>query len=172
MGFAERALIGESFDGEGADAAHINVVIGRKGGPVETAWATALATPRMGHTPFVAVLRPGLPVLPLTLFVNKATMGDGKHADLTQGAAQAGVASGVAAAVADGLIPAEEVHDLLLISAVWVNPEAESEEKVFENNRASAKGAIEAAVRGLPEIETVLEHRDSPYNPFYGEPPG
>ena len=34
--FAATALIGESFVGDGADAAHTNVVIGRKGGPVET----------------------------------------------------------------------------------------------------------------------------------------
>jgi len=35
--------IGESFIGEGAEAAHLNTVLGRKDGPVGTAWATALA---------------------------------------------------------------------------------------------------------------------------------
>ena len=50
-------LIGESFIGEGAEAAHINVVLGTRAGPVGTAWATALATPSAGHTPFVAVLQ-------------------------------------------------------------------------------------------------------------------
>lgn len=168
MSFAGHALIGESFIGDGANAAHINVVIGRRGGPVETAWTTALATPRMGHTPFVAVLQPGLPVLPLTLFVNKAAMESELHGNLTWGAAQAGVASGVAAAVAEGLIPSDEVHDLLLIAAVWVNPEAESEEEVFANNRDSARGAIEAAVNRLPAVEDVLARRDDPRNPFYG----
>ncbi len=44
-GFAT-TLIGESFAGEGPNAAHLNVVIGRKGGPVEMAWVTSLATPR------------------------------------------------------------------------------------------------------------------------------
>ena len=64
--------VGEGFAGTGADVAHVNTVLGRKGGPVETAWAVALATPRPGHLPFVAVLQPGLPVKPMTLFVNKA----------------------------------------------------------------------------------------------------
>ena len=50
--------IGESFVGDGVDAAHVNTVLGRYGGPVEAAWATALATPRPGHAAFVAVLRP------------------------------------------------------------------------------------------------------------------
>ena len=53
-------LIGESFIGEGAEAAHINTVLGDRDGAVGTAWATALATPRQGHTAFIAVLRPGL----------------------------------------------------------------------------------------------------------------
>jgi 5,6,7,8-tetrahydromethanopterin hydro-lyase len=57
-------LIGETFIGEAAEAAHINVVLGHRSGPVGIAWATALATPSAGHTPFVAVLRPGIPVNP------------------------------------------------------------------------------------------------------------
>ena len=167
MSLAERAIIGESFVGDGAEAAHVNVVVGRKGGPVETAWATALATPRMGHAPFVTVIRPNVPVLPLTLFVNKAAMQNEKHGNLTWGAAQAGVASGVAAAVAEGLIPADEAHNLLCIAAVWVNPDAGDEEAVFANNRTSARNAIEAAVRSTPGVEEMLEHRDAPANPFY-----
>ena len=71
--------IGECFAGDGVDAAHINTVLGRYGGPVEVAWATALATPRPGHAAFVAVLQPNLPVQPLTLFVNKATIAGERH---------------------------------------------------------------------------------------------
>src|SRR6185369_1656736 len=67
-------LIGESYVGEGAEAAHINTVLGDRDGPVGTAWATALATPRPGHAAFVVILQPNLPVKPLTLFVNKAPM--------------------------------------------------------------------------------------------------
>ena len=37
--------IGEAFVGEGAEAAHLNTVLGPRAGPVGTAWATALATP-------------------------------------------------------------------------------------------------------------------------------
>src|SRR5437660_417343 len=34
MAFAEQSLIGESFVGTGPNAAHTNIVLGRKGGPV------------------------------------------------------------------------------------------------------------------------------------------
>jgi 5,6,7,8-tetrahydromethanopterin hydro-lyase len=104
-------LIGESFIGEGAEAAHINGVLGHRSVPVGTAWATVLATPSAGHTPFVAVLRPGIPVQPLTLFVNKAAIAGDEHGTLTWGAAQAGVAGEVADTVADGIIAAAAADD-------------------------------------------------------------
>ena len=105
-------------------------MLGRKGGPVETAWATALATPRQGHVPFVVVVRPNYPVKPATLFVNKADVRGDRHAALTWGAAQAGVARGVLDAVTDGTIPPGDVDELLLIAAVWVDWAADDEEAV------------------------------------------
>jgi 5,6,7,8-tetrahydromethanopterin hydro-lyase len=165
--FAVRTLIGEGFAGSGQNAAHINTVLGRKGGPVETAWASALATPREGHVPFVVVLRPNLPVKPLTLFVNKASIDGDRHATLTWGAAQAGVAQGVLGAVADGIVPAPEVEDLLLIAAVWVDWAADDEETVYENNVQGTTDALASAVEGLPELDELLGLRDAPENPFF-----
>ena len=52
--------IGESYVGEGMEAAHVNTVLGERSGPVGVAWTTALATPTRGHAPFLAVIRPGL----------------------------------------------------------------------------------------------------------------
>src|ERR1700748_3814247 len=90
-----RVLIGESFVGEGGEAAH---------------------APRRGPSPFATLRRPTLPVKPLTLFVNKAAMADERHGDLTWGAAQAGVAGGVADAVADGAISPGEAEGVVLIA--------------------------------------------------------
>jgi 5,6,7,8-tetrahydromethanopterin hydro-lyase len=160
--------IGESFVGSGPDAAHINTVLGAKGGPVETAWATALATPRQGHAAFVTVVRPGLSVKPLTLFINKAELQGEEHSRLTWGAAQAGVASGVLWAVSDAVIAPDAVDDLLLIAAVWVNPEASVERLVFENNRLATRQALEAGSLRRPSLAELLEVRDAPENPFYG----
>jgi 5,6,7,8-tetrahydromethanopterin hydro-lyase len=160
-------LIGESFVGDGADAAHINVVLGPRDGPAGTAWATALATPRVGHVPFVAILQPGLAVQPPTLFVNKAAVEPGRHADLTWGAAQAGVAAGVADAVAQGIIEVDRVTELALIAAVWVNPAASNEEAVFANNREATATALRNARDGTPSVDDVLAARAEPWNPFF-----
>jgi 5,6,7,8-tetrahydromethanopterin hydro-lyase len=160
-------LVGESFVGEGAEAAHINTVLGGRDGPVGAAWVTALATPRPGNAAFVAVVRPGLPAKPLTLFVNKASITSDEHGVLTWGAAQAGVASGVADAVAEGIVPEADAHELLLIAAVWVNPEARDAAKVYANNRAATKAALAAGAAGAPSVADVLAARDHPFNPYY-----
>jgi 5,6,7,8-tetrahydromethanopterin hydro-lyase len=158
---------GESFVGEGADAAHVNTVLGVTGGSVETAWVTALATPRAGHAAFVASVAPGVAVRPFTLFVNKATIEGEHHATLTWGAAHAGVASGVMDAVAEGTIAEVDVSSLLLVAAVWVNPEARDGRTVFANNREATLGALRAGRRGLPEVAAALRARHSPFNAYY-----
>jgi 5,6,7,8-tetrahydromethanopterin hydro-lyase len=159
--------IGEAFEGAGADAAHVNTVLGPREGPVGTAWATALATPSAGHAPFVCVLKPGLPAKPLTLFVNKAAIAGERHGTLTWGAAQAGVAGGVADALAEGLIAAEAADELVLIAAVWVDPAAGDAEAVYRNNRAATCRALAAGRRGEPHLDAVLAARELPENPFF-----
>jgi len=158
---------GEGFAGTGAHVAHVNTVLGRRGGPVETAWVTALATPRAGHIPFVTVVRPGLPVRPFTLFVNKAPLAGDRHSQLTWGAAQAGVAAGVADAVRGGVIDAPAAADQLLVAAVWVDPEASDETAVFENNRAATFDALRAGASGEPTVGAVLDEGARPWNPYF-----
>lgn len=159
--------IGESFVGDGAHAAHINTVLGHRDGPVGTAWATALASPTAGHVPFVAVLRPSLPVKPLTLFVTKSAPENDAHGLLIWGPAQAGVASGVADALAEGDIPAEWADSHAVIAAVWVNPAATDAEQIYRNNRQAAREAIRNGARSLPATEDVLAARTAPSNPFF-----
>jgi 5,6,7,8-tetrahydromethanopterin hydro-lyase len=161
--------IGEGFAGDGPNAAHVNTMLGAKDGPVGAAWATALATPSAGHTPFIVVVKPNVPVKPMTLFVNKATVdpANDTHARLTWGAAQAGIAAGVTNALRKGVIPAEDVDDLVLVAAVWVNPAADKEDVVYANNAEATLAALTAARDNLPSVRTVLDAGD-PQNPYFG----
>lgn len=159
--------IGESFIGSGVNAAHINTVYGHRDGPAGVAWASALATPSQGHVPFVVVLQPSLPVKPMTLFVTKAAAASDLHGNLIWGAAQAGVAGGVADAVAAGDIPSETVDEFAIICAVWVNPQADDEQAVYENNRRATAEALSNGAKNLPRMEDVLNNRSRPFNPFF-----
>jgi len=155
--------LGEAFVGDGVNAAHLNTVLGERDGPVGSAWATALATPSAGHAPFVVVLRPGLPVKPFTLFVNKAKIDSDKHADLTWGAAQAGVACGVANALGREIVNGDDV----LIAAVWVNPAADDADAVFANNRDATHNALLMGQQNGPLEADVIAERDDAWNPFF-----
>jgi len=159
--------IGESFVGDGVNAAHVNTVFGHREGPAGVAWASALATPSQGHVPFVTVLRPSLPVKPLTLFVTKSAPAGDEHGLLIWGPAQAGIAAGVADALADGVISREQADSHVIIAAVWVNPGADDAEAVFVNNRHSVRTALENGALSLPNTDDVIAARHSPTNPFF-----
>jgi 5,6,7,8-tetrahydromethanopterin hydro-lyase len=155
---------GEGFAGEGANAAHVNTMLGRRDGSVGAAWATALATPSVGHVPFVVVAAPNLPVVPFTLFVNKAAIAGDRHAALTWGAAQAGVAAGVLE-----LKVTDDDGSLCIVAAVWVDPAADDEEAVFENNRAATVAAVNMGAAGGP-WRGHLDAVETPANPFFRRP--
>lgn len=162
--------LGESFIGDGVNAAHINTVLGHRSGPVGTAWATALATPSQGHVPFVAVLKPSVPVKPMTLFVQKAAAETDFHGTAIWGPAQAGVAAGVADAVADGIIPEEFADTHVLIAAVWVNPGVNDLDEIYRNNREATRRALDVGAKNLPTVGDVIAARNTPSNPFYAAP--
>ncbi|MEV6841618.1 formaldehyde-activating enzyme [Streptomyces sp. NPDC051133] len=157
--FAPTALIGEAFVGQGANAAHTHLVIGHKGGPVETAWATALATPSSRHVPFMAVMRPSVVVKPLARFTNKAAAVGELHQRAIWGSAQVGLGLGITDAVGNGLIPAKEAEAYLIIAAVWVNPEVEDLDASFRNQHAAAYNAIRGAVNRHPGRQQHPAHR-------------
>ena len=104
---------------------------------------------------------------PFTLFVNKATIAGDEHARMTWGPAQAGVAAGVADAVADEVLSVEDADHLVLLAAVWVDPAASDAGAVFANNREATRSALALGRAGLPRAAEVLQQRDAAWNPFY-----
>lgn len=159
--------LGESFIGEGVNLAHINTVFGHREGPAGVAWASALATPSQGHVPFVAVVQPGIPAKPMTLFVTKAAPASDLHGTMIWGPAQAGVAAGVSDAVAEGVLEKKYLDDACIIVAVWVNPAADDADQVYKNNREATKTALKNGAEGLPKTKQVIEASKKPFNPYY-----
>ena len=162
--------IGESFVERGINAAHINVLIGPKEGPVGDALATSLAAPRLGHPPFMTVLGPNLPVKPATLFSAKGDLRGDLHSTLTFGPAQQGVAEGITKALNDGLLPAFAADDWVVIAAVWVNWDANDADKIYVNNRQAVYEAIQRAMTAQPTSKALAESVGSVSNPFYTPP--
>jgi 5,6,7,8-tetrahydromethanopterin hydro-lyase len=159
--------IGEGFEGSGGNAAHINLLLGPKDGPIATAWATAAASPGPGHIPFQCVLKPNVPVKPATLFIGKAVLKDSNHELMTWGAAQLGVGAGITRAMLDGVLPAGAEDSWLAIALVWVNPGADNADQVYANNKTAARAAAQRALMtGWPsrtELESALKSLGNPF---------
>ncbi|MFI4934366.1 MAG: formaldehyde-activating enzyme [Caulobacterales bacterium] len=160
-------FIGEAFEGGGANAAHINLILGPKtalGG----AYATAAASPGAGHIPFQAVIQPNLPAKPATLFIAKAVLRDAAHETMTWGPGQAGVAAGVTEALLSGALPPEAGDDWVVIALVWVDWTADDAEAVYANNRAAALSAAQRAMQsGWPSREALAAGLKAVSNPFF-----
>ena len=162
--------IGEFWSGEVPNGSHINVVLARRGSPTAAAAAGALAGPRPGHLPFLACLSPGVLVRPATIVVNKSPIeGDRAIGPITWGAAQLGIAQGVLDAVAEGLIDPAEVAEVVVLVAVWVDPEAHDETAVKRANRAATRGAIADALQppSAADVQALVDRREDAANIYY-----
>ncbi len=159
--------IGEALVGEGAEVAHIDLIIGDKDGPVGIGFAFGLAHQSYGHTKLFAVITPNLLAKPVTLIVPKVTIKNMKQAELIFGPAQYAVAKAVADAVEEGIIPKEIVDDVVIICGVFIHPAAKDPDKVFKYNYEATKLALKRAMTGEPKIEEILEKKDKVEHPFY-----
>jgi formaldehyde-activating enzyme len=158
--------IGEALAGDGAEVAHIDLMIGSKNGPVGEAYAKAKANPTPGHEPLVAILEPNVLVKPVTLMVPTVTIRNMRQASMVYGPAQAGVAKAVADSLADGTIPKEAAEDLIIIANVFVHPSAVDRQRVYINNCKAVRHAIRRAIEGRPSVDEVLENRERSRHPF------
>ncbi|SDO33497.1 5,6,7,8-tetrahydromethanopterin hydro-lyase [Paenibacillus sp. yr247] len=158
MNVFENNLYAEAKSGEGVNAAHINLVIGRKGSSVEQAVLSSLSAPRAGYIPFFIVKRPNFPVKPFTLFVNKAEIRNEQHGIISWGSGQAGIAQGILHAVKAGFIPKYEVENLVIIASIWIHPDASDGQLVYEHCFHATLSAVERAVTQMPDIEELLQN--------------
>src|SRR5260221_14768081 len=100
--------VGESLVGEGNEVAHIDLLIGPRGSPVEAAFCNALTNNKDGFTSLLAVVAPNLITKPNTVMFNKVTIKGAKQAVEMFCPAQRTAARAVAGSVSAGNIPGDE----------------------------------------------------------------
>jgi formaldehyde-activating enzyme len=158
--------VGEALAGQGAEVAHIDLLIGKKTGPVAEAFTKAKATPTPGHEPLLAILEPNLSVKPATLIVPTVTITGMRQASMVYGPAQTAVAKAVVDSVADGTIPKEAVDELIMITNVFVHPTAVDRQRVYINNYKAMRHAIRKTIEGRPSMDELIENKDRSKHPF------
>src|SRR5262249_51220827 len=114
MAKIDRMLVGESLVGEGNEVAHIDLIIGPRGSPVEAVLANVWPNNKAVSPSLRAVVAPTLLTKPATILFNKVTIKGAKQAVQMFGPAQRAVAMAVADSVEDGTIPADEADNLFV----------------------------------------------------------
>jgi 5,6,7,8-tetrahydromethanopterin hydro-lyase len=160
--------VGESLVGDGNEIAHIDLMIGDKSGPVGIAFANALANQSSGHTNLLAVLTPNVAVKPSTVMITKVTIKGMKQAVQMFGPAQAAVATAVADAVQEGIIPKDQAENLVIVCGVFIHPAAEDNAKIYKYNYEATKDAIANAMKAKPSADEMLAKKDQVSHPFKG----
>lgn len=166
MAKIDRMLVGESLVGDGNEVAHIDLLIGPRGSPAETAFANALVNNKDGFTSLLAVVAPNLLTKPATVMFNKVTIKGAKQAVQMFGPAQRGVAMAVADCVEDGTIPADEADNLFVCVGVFIHWLADNDAKIQQYNYEATKESIKRAVAGTPTAAEVVAKKGSAAHPF------
>ena len=72
-------------------------------------------------------------------------------------------------AVAEGLLDAEETADVVILIAVWVDPDAQDETAVRRANREATRDAVADALQpaSADAVRALAEEREEATNAFY-----
>ncbi len=155
-------LIGEALIGDGAELAHIDLVIGDKEGPVGAAFVNALSQLSMGHTPLLAVVRPNLLTKPATLVIPKVTLKNITQVNEMFGPVQAAVAKAVADCVEEGVFERAkvDVENIVILCSAFLHPDAKDYNRIYRYNYGSTKLAINRAFEKFPDVKTLTFEKD------------
>lgn len=153
-------LIGEALVGDGAELAHVDLIMGNKEGPVGQAFANALSQLSKGHTPLLAVVRPNLPAKPSTIIIPKVTLKKEYQVNQIFGPVQSAVAKAVADLVEEGAFEGIDIEDIVIMASVFVHPTAEDYNKLYRFNYGATKLAIRRALDRFPDVDTLLHEKD------------
>jgi len=153
-------LVGEALVGDGAELAHIDLLMGEKEGPVGSAFANAISQLSAGHTPLLAVIRPNLLTKPATLVIPKVSLKNIKQVNEMFGPVQAAVAKAVADSLEDGVFGSTDIENTVILAAAFVHPEAKDYNKIYRFNYGATKLAISRAMESFPDTKTILKEKD------------
>src|SRR3977135_4648194 len=166
MAKINKLCVGESLVGDGNEIAHIDLIMGPRGSPAETAFASWLTDTKEGFTGLLAFVAPNVMCKPATVLYNKVTIKNATQAVQMFGPAQHAVGKAVADSVAAGVIPMSEADNLFICVGVFIHWDAKDNQKIQDFNYQATKEAIARAVAGEPTPAYVAAQRNVAKHPF------
>jgi 5,6,7,8-tetrahydromethanopterin hydro-lyase len=159
-------MVGEALVGEGKEVAHIDLIIGPRGSPAEAAFCNALTNQKPGDSALLALIAPNWPCKPPTVMYSKVEIKDAKQAIQLFGPAQRGVAKAVIEIVKEGLIAEADVNDIFICVGVYIQWDADDDNKIQDWNYQATKIALERAIKAEPTIAEIIKNADVVLHPL------
>jgi len=153
-------LVGEALIGDGAELAHIDLLMGDKEGPIGSAFANAVSQLSHGHTPLLAVVRPNLLTKPATIVIPKVTLKDMTQVNEMFGPVQAAVAKAVADCVEEDAFKGIDTEGIVIMVSAFVHPDAKDYNKIYRYNYGATKLAVHRALDKFPDTKTLVFEKD------------
>jgi len=137
--------VGSGVAGEGLNRVQLDLVAGRKEGPLGDTYALQLTYPRHGRQALTAILEPGLTVRPATLLLPTQVQQNLRQANMIYGPAQSALARAIADALESGTITEQAVEEEVLIVLATVHPKALDRRALYHNVYAAGRAAVAQA---------------------------
>lgn len=154
--------IGEGFAGPPFfEVAHIDLMIGKVGGPVDIAFNKAVKREKSKNGKLRVIYEK-----PKTLLVPTVTVRTKKQAEHIYENASNGVILAIEKSIKDGILPKEILNDIVIVANVFVHPSAENKKRIMFNNYKGMLHAIRKALENRPTIEELIEEKECARHPF------
>ncbi len=153
--------VGEGFAGPPFhEIAHVDLLIGRRDGPVGRAIARALEG--WGDERGLKVISER----PLILLVPTVTLRTARQRQLFYDFAAEGILMAIRQNIENGFLPEAALDDLALIVNAFVHPAASIGRRVMLNNYKATVQALRKAIEGRPTLEQLFEEKAAARHPF------
>ena len=158
-------LHGEALFGGGTDIAHVDLIMGLRDGPMQTALNNVGKVTEDTHPSNI------IKDLELTtVFAPTVTITSEQHKKMVYEVAQRAVADAVRRTITDTIIPEELIPDLVIAVNAFVHPSAVNATRVHINNFISTRHAIRRALEDRQSVDEIIARKDSARHPFAYNP--
>ncbi|HSR62307.1 MAG TPA: dihydrodipicolinate synthase family protein, partial [Gammaproteobacteria bacterium] len=157
-GFTLKA--GEGFAGPPLqELAHVDLLIGRKNGPVGRAIDRSMAAENGKRGRRIISERPQ------TLLVPTVTMRTDRQRELFERAAS-GIKLAIEHSIEDGFLPEQLLDDLVIIVNAFVHSAASIGQRVEFNNYKATRHAVRKALEDRPTVKELIAEKAAARHPF------
>ncbi len=159
-------LIGEAMLGKGAEAAHINLLIGDRDSVVGSAITQGILRGKTRDLPFPASIRANLLIKPITFIIPKLDINNTPPKVTMYEVIEHAIGKAIADAVEEQVISSSLLDKWVVLCSIYLDPKAEDGRKLYAYHYSAVKLALQRAFTAYPPLSKILYEKNRARNPL------